>query len=187
MTTQSFRAAGWIAVLAILAFVAEIIVTLALELPNYAELIPPFSAPLLLAVHITLASYAMYRLRALLNEKYEYHGADSLISILIGVGILFALILIGTRQYANNTVTLVAMLGVGLPLSAVSMLFGYRLLGVDYAIGGYRKPFAFAHIFAPICFLTVVLAPAGLLLLVAAQILLALMFFNDEEIELEFV
>ena len=82
---------------------------------------------------------------------------------------------------------MVLMFSLGIPLGVISMLFGYRLLAVNGSISGYKKPFAYSHIIAPICFLTVVLAPIGLLLLIAAETLLMLMFFSDESPELEFV
>ena len=187
MKAQSFKVAGWTAAVAVVAFIVEIIVTFVSELPAYSEVISPPLVALMLAIHIAFASYATYCLRAFLNERYEFHGTDSLIPLLVGSGIVFGLALIGTRLFLEPTVSMVLMFSLGIPLGIISMLFGYRLLAINGTISGYKKPFAYSHIIAPICFLTVVLAPIGLLLLIAAETLLVLMFFSDESPELEFV
>jgi hypothetical protein len=187
MKTQSFNAAGWTAAAAVAAFVVEIIVTFASELPTYSEIISPSLVAFILAIHIAFGSYATYCLRAFLNERYEFHGADSLIPLLVGGGIVFGLALIGSRLVLDATLSMVLMFSLGIPLGVISMLFGYRLLTVNSTISGYKKPFAYSHIIAPICFLSVVLAPIGLLLLIVAETLLVLMFFSNESPELEFV
>ena len=187
MKAQSFKVAGWIAAVAVAAFVVEIIVTFASELPAYSEIISPSLVALMLAIHIAFGSYATYYLRTFLNNRYDFHGTDFLIPLLVGSGIVFGLALIGSRLFLEATFSMVLMFSLGIPLGVISMLFGYRLLAVNGSISGYKKPFAYSHIIAPICFLTVVLAPIGLLLLIAAETLLVLMFFSDESPELEFV
>jgi len=187
MKAQSFKVAGWIAAVAVAAFIMEIIVTFASELPAYSEIISPSLVALILAIHIAFGSYATFCLRTFLNERYDFHGTDFLIPLLVGSGIVFGLALIGSRLFLEATLSMVLMFSLGIPLGVISMLFGYRLLAVNGSISGYKKPFAYSHIIAPICFLTVVLAPIGLLLLIAAETLLVLMFFSDESPELEFV
>jgi hypothetical protein len=187
MRAQSFKIAGWIAVAAVVAFLVEIILTFASELPAYSEVISPSVVALTLAIHIAFASYATYCLRTFLNERYEFHGTDTLIPLLVGSGIVLGLALIGARLFLEPTVSMVLMFSLGIPLGVISMLFGYRLLAINGTISGYKKPFAYSNIIAPVCFLSVVLAPLGLLLLIAAEVLLALMFFSDESPELEFV
>lgn len=173
--------------MAVTAFIMEIIVTFASELPAYSEIISPSLVALMLAIHIAFGSYATYCLRTFLNERYDFHGTDFLIPLLVGSGIVFGLALIGSRLFLEATLSMVLMFSLGIPLGVISILFGYRLLAVNGSISGYKKPFAYSHIIAPICFLTVVLAPIGLLLLIAAETLLVLMFFSDESPELEFV
>jgi hypothetical protein len=187
MKAQSFKIAGWTATVAVAVFIVEIIVTFASELPAYSEIISPSLVALVLAIHIAFGSYATYCLRRFLNERYDFHGADSLIPLLVGSGVVFGLALIGTKLFLEATVSMVLMFSLGIPLGVISMLFGYRLLAVNGTISGYKKPFAYSHIIAPICFLSVVLAPFGLLLLIVTETLLALMFFSDESPELEFV
>jgi len=187
MKANNFKVAGWVATAAVVAFVAEIILTFMSQVPAYSEVASPRLVSLALAIHIALASYAMHRLRGFLNERFEFHRADVLIPLLVGGGIALGLAVISSRFYFEPAISAILMIMIGVPLGVVSVLFGYRLLAVNGAISGYKKPFAYIHMLAPICFLSVIFAPLGLLLLLAGQILLALMFFTDESPELEFV
>ncbi len=187
MSAGNYKVAGWIACASIALFIVEVIVTFVSELPAYSEFIPPSLVAFILAVHVGLASYATYCLRAFLNERYEFHGTDFLIPLLVISGIVFGLALICSRLFLGDTVSMILMFSLGVPLGAISMLFGYRLLAVNSTISGYKKPFAYSCLIAPMCFLSVVLAPIGLILLMAQGVLLALIFLNDKSPELEFV
>lgn len=187
MAEQSFKLAGWAAVVAVVAFIAEITLNFAAQLPGYSGVASPLVVTVVLAIHIAFASYATWRLRAFLIEKYDFHGVDSLIPMLVGAGLLFALTQAGSQFVSEPALSGVLLLAPGMLLGGLSILFGYRILAVNGRIGGYKIPFACCHIGAPLCFLTVVLAPVGLVLLVVAAILLALIFFSDESPELEFV
>jgi len=187
MKAKSYRAAGWAASIAVMAFVFEIALSFALQIPAYGDVTSPPLVALAMVIHIAFASYAMYRLRSFLNERYEFHEADSLILLLVGGGIVLGLILVGSMFFLEPTASMFLKLGVGVPLGVISMLFGYRLIAVNGTIGGLKKPLAYSHIIAPACFLSVVLAPIGLLIMLLAGVLLALIFFRNESPELEFV
>ena len=187
MNVKSYRAAGWAAAIAVTAFVLEIALTFASQAPAYTDIISLLLVALAMTVHIAFASYATYCLRSFLNERYEFHAADSLIMLLVVGGIALGLISVGSMFFLEPAVSMILKLGVGVPLGVVSMLFGYRLLTVNGTIGGLKKPLAYSHIIAPLCFLSIVLAPLGLLILLLAGVLLALIFFRNESPELEFV
>lgn len=187
MKAKNYKIAGYAAVLAVVAFIFEIIVTFASQSSAYGELISPSLVTLTLVLHVAFASYATYHLRSFLNQRYEYHGADSLIPLLVGGGIVFMLVLIGSKYFLDHGAAILLRSSLGVPLGVISMIFGYRLLEVDSDIGGLKRPFAYSHMLAPLCFMSVVLAPLGLLLLIVAGTLLALIFFSEEDQELEFV
>lgn len=187
MAEQNFKLAGWAAVVAVVAFVAEIALNLASGIPAYSGVSSSFVATVVFGIHVAFGSYATWRLRAFLIEKHDFHGVDSLIPMMVGAGVLFALAQIGLEFVTQPVLSNAILLGPGLLLGALSVVFGYRILAVNGRMGGYKLPFACCHIGAPLCFLTVVLAPVGLLLLVVAAVLLALIFFNGESPELEFV
>ena len=187
MQTGNFRVTAWIASMAVLVFIGEIVLTFLSETLGHSEVIPPVAVSVALVLHVALASYATYRLRDYLNDLYEFHGVDRLVPLMVGSGILFASILVWTRFLPSETVSPVLLVGAGVLVGVISMLFGYRILSVNGPMGGYKKPFAWCHILAPICFLTLVAAPVGLLLLVVGEMLLALIYFDEDNVELDFV
>lgn len=189
MKTKSneYKVAGFVAILAVVAFVIEIITTFASQSLAYGALFPPVVVTGALVLHVAFAGFATYRLRSFLQERYAYHGVDTLIVLLVGGGILFACVLIGSDYLLPQDVTLVARIVTGVSLGIISMIFGYRLLALDGDMGGFKKPFAYCHILAPMCFMSVILAPVGLFLLVAANTLLALILFSEEDQQVEFV
>lgn len=187
MKARDFKVAGYVAILAAAAFVVEIVVTFASQTSAYGELVSPSLVTMTLVLHVAFASYATYCLRSFLNERYQFHGTDSLILLLVGAGIVFGLALIGSGYFLDPRTAILMKIGPGVVLGVISIIFGYRLLAVDSDIGGFKKPFAYIHISAPLCFMSVVLAPLGLLLLIIASTLLALIFFVEEDQELEFV
>lgn len=187
MEEKTYKVAGYVAILAVVAFILEVIVTLTSQVAAYSDLISPHLVALTLLVHIALASYATICLRTFLNERFEFHGTDTLIPLLVAAGIVFGLAMIGSGYLLDSDITLIIRICLGGVLGLISILFGYRLLAVESDIGGFKKPFAYCHMLAPLCFMSMVLAPLGLLLLIVAGVLLALIFFTDETAELKFV
>jgi hypothetical protein len=187
MKSNDYKVAGYVAILAVIAFVVEIIVTFASQTLAYGEFFSPNVVAATLLLHVAFASYATYCLRSFLQERYGYHGVDTLIVLLVGGGIILAIVLIASEYFEPHGMALVARIVIGISLGIVSMIFGYRFLAVDGDIGGFKKPFAYCHILAPLSFMSVILAPVGLLLLLVANTLLALIFFSEEDQQVEFV
>jgi len=187
MNTSNYRFAAWAGVVAATAFIVEVVVALAAEMPAYAETFSSAAVVLPIAVHVACGAYATYRLRDYLNTRYEFSGADRLILWLVALGLALGLVTIASKLFVEGAEAALLMMATGIPLGLVSVLFGYRLLAVNSSMAGLKKPFAWCHIVAPFCFLSVVLAPLGLLLLIVAQGLLAAILFNNASPELEFV
>jgi hypothetical protein len=190
MNTNRYSLAAWASVASVLVFVPEIIFTFIYDagFSAGAQGLGPVAA--LLLIKTALSAYALYRLRDYLNERFEFHQVDTLVMLMIIGGILFSLVATAARAWSGEMATWASMgmlLGVGLPLGAITMLFGYRIRRVNGRLGGFKNAFAYMNMGAPLCFLTVVLAPLGLVLMAASQVLLALIFFNSEEEGLEFV
>ena len=176
-----------LASLAVLVFIGEIILTFISETLGHSEVVPPVAVSFALVLHVALASYATYRLRDYLNALYEFRGVDRLVPLMAGTGILFASVLVWSRFFPSEPLSTVLLFATGVWVGMISMLFGYRLLSVNGSMGRYKNPFAYCHILAPICFLTLVAAPLGLLLLVVGEMLLALIYFDEDNVELDFV
>lgn len=188
MNTNRYSLAAWASVASVLVFVPEIIFTFIYDAGFSAGAQGPAAA--LLLIKTALSAYALYRLRDYLNERFEFHQVDTLVILMIIGGVLLSLAATAARAWSGEMATWVTMtllLGVGLPLGAITMVFGYRIRRVNGRLGGFKNAFAYLNIGAPLCFLTVVLAPLGLVLMAASQVLLALIFFNSDEEGLEFV
>ena len=187
MKDHSYRLAGWVAVAACAVFLLETGAYLMLELPVYQEQVPVLLPVGLLSLHVLLSSYALLRLRNLLHERYEFGGGDLPIYILVSGGIAIARIRATGDLIDGSEIIAIPLLLAGLVTGLGSIMLGYRVFGMNGTLGGFKKIFATAHIAAPLCFATVVLAPLGLLLLLLACGLLAAIFLSDDHAELEFV
>ena len=73
------------------------------------------------------------------------------------------------------------------PVAALSFAFGLRVLRLESDLGGLRAPFGWLHMLAPLCFATIILVPLGMLMLLAALILLGLILLRSEQAQPDFV
>jgi hypothetical protein len=152
------------------------------------------------ATAAVLSLIALYRFRELLNERYEYHGVDTLVTfVIITITILVFLSVVGRMVVAllglGGEAVGVAILFVipimllGVAIGVVSIILGVRLLSLENDLQHLIRPYAVVSIIGGVCFALIVLAPLGMLLLIAENVLLALTFFRASESEptLEFV
>jgi len=70
------------------------------------------------------------------------------------------------------------LLLVGIPLSIISIFFAVKLLQLPSDLGGLLKPIVVVNIIACVCFLLIVLAPVGLLLTAAGDLMIGLVFLR---------
>ena len=130
--------------------------------------------------------YAFGRLKTLLNERHGFHEVDGLIvAIIIGVCILtliglsgrVALIALGVAR-PIAIVFILVLLGIGIPVSILSIIFAVKLLRLQADLGGLLRPYAYVNIAAAICFATLLLAPVGLLLDAGGNVMLGMIFLR---------
>jgi hypothetical protein len=147
-----------------------------------------------------LSLIAMYRFRELLNERYEYHGIDALITfVIIAIVALNGFLVVGrlsTALLGTGDVTIAAALIavvpivlIGVATGIVNIILGIKLLSLESDPQHLIRPYAVVSILTGACFALVLLAPLGYLMLIAGNIVLALMFFRAGESEpvVEFV
>jgi flagellar motor component MotA len=92
----------------------------------------------------------------------------------------------------GTTVALVfmaPMMLLGVATGIVSIIAGVKLFGLENDLQHLIRPYAVISIVSGACFATLILAPVGMLLLVAENVILALAFFRAGESEptVEFV
>ncbi len=155
---------------------------------------PRLAVPLLImyvpatAFQTACAVFALYWFRRLLNNRFGFHDTDALIvTIIIGAIVLAAIGLaakIGllfvpkSALVAVGLLVVVPLILIALPLAIVSIIFAIKLLRLQDDLGGMLKPFAYTTIAAGACFVTIILAPFGLLLDALSNVFLGLIFFR---------
>jgi ABC-type antimicrobial peptide transport system permease subunit len=135
------------------------------------------------------ALFAFGRLKTFLNERFQFHETDQLIiAIIIGTAVLSGVAL-GARAFfafgmaprSMAVMSVVIILMIALPLAVLSIVFAVKLLRLPSTLNGLLKPYCYITIAAATCFVTLILAPIGLLLDAASNVLLGLIFLRPPE------
>jgi len=151
---------------------------------------------LLFIIFTGIGVYVLLMFRKLLNERYNYHGIDTLIIISIWWSILFQISSLGLKAYAillglepRLSVALVylayitvAMLTIGV----VDILIAVRLLKIKDKLNDLLRAFAYITMIAGILEASVVLSPLALILIPVTCVILGMIFLREKE-EAEFV
>jgi hypothetical protein len=190
MNQQKDRIAGWLAMLAGVALVPEVLLLLGFDTGRMTSLNGLAAGALILALRIGFTAYALLRFRASLRDSLDFHGLDALVPAMIIASIGLGVAVIAARfpgMPGSYPAIWIVLLVIGGIVGVLSVTIGWRLLKIDVDFGGLGKPFAWCCILAPVCFATVVAAPLGLLLLAASSILLGLILVRGEVAAPEFV
>lgn len=184
-----YKVAGWFAFASAALTAPIVLMSLIIDIrPRTATVLIPILV-LLGLFDLIFSLYAIYQLRNFLNERYQFHEADTLITILIYGSIVITFIAYLGRAFPAIAIpALVMLIAVGVPLSIVGIMFGVKLLKLRASLYGLLKPLAYIHIIASVFFMTIVLAFVGQLVMAAFSVLLGIMFLQGEEEEkLDFV
>ena len=151
---------------------------------------------LLFIIFTGIGVYVLLMFRKLLNERYNYHGIDTLIIISIWWSILFQISSLGMKAWAialglEPRLTLVliylsfftvAMLTIGI----VDILIAVRLLKIKDKLNDLLRAFAYITIIAGILEASIVLSPLALILVPVTCVILGMVFLREKE-QAEFV
>jgi len=142
------------------------------------------------AVSWVFGIYALLRFRDLLRERYNFHAIDQLIWIVIGAGLLVAVASHGQRlvvapppTVASAVISVATMVILGILNGVIGIVFATRLLKINGNLNGYKKPLAYVYLAGSICFMLVVPALVGIVLLCVFNVILALVFFQGDDLE----
>ena len=194
MNDKRYAIVGWLAIASAVMMLPTIFLGILLDVlrkPPVLLLLGPY---LLFSIASTAFSlYALYRLRGLLNDRFQFHEVDGLI-----VAIIFCVIALtsvamsgklgavlakaaGVREAALLPFALI-FLGLlvlcGVATSILSTVFAVKLLRLQDDLFGLLKPYAYATMAAAVCFATVILAPVGLFIDAAATVMLGIIFLR---------
>ncbi|MBT3234125.1 MAG: hypothetical protein HN356_15100 [Calditrichaeota bacterium] len=200
MDNSKYTLAGWMAITGAIMIFPEIIMGILLDIKPDKLSILVFPYTFITIAETTITLFAFFRFKHLLNKRYEFHRADTLILVIIfGSMILTSISLFArtmhtlgvlpTNDLTFSTIVSAALIILGIPLAVAGIVFGLRLLKLNQGLSGLLKPMAYTYIAGSICLASIILAPIGLLFIIAFQIMLGMAFLRegDELIEPEFV
>lgn len=197
--TRNYNLAGWLSIGAAILTLPMMGLSITLDVirdPGRQGLLIPF---LLVALSQTaFALFALYRLRDLLRERFEFHGVDALVSWIIGGVVVLTAIGLGGRVATvvfdlaptDRLPFVVAIAAIGIPTGVLGVVFSIRLMRAEAIMQGLFRPFVWLSLLASLCLASFLLAPIGGLLDAAGNVVLGLIFLRPEAVqsgELEFV
>jgi hypothetical protein len=117
-----------------------------------------------------------------LNVRFQFHQADIYISLLIWGNVVlsaFSLLALGSQGFESfmNILSIVSFIIFGI----LAIMFATRLLPFPGNLYGLLKPFCYTTIASGICFITVLLAPMGIIVGAVADVILGIIFFRAAE------
>jgi len=177
--------AGWLAIASGVLLVPEVGLAVGLGFlsPDLVSLVTPIHI-----VNLVIGIYVLYMFRDLLNRKFDFHGVDLLVSVLIWTNVVFFFLglieflmglggsWVGGVELAFTVVTL----GLFVIFCLINIAFAISLLKMSDDLFGLLKPYAYLTIVASICGATILLSPFGLILSAVALVVLGMIFLNTK-------
>ncbi len=199
MNENKFAVAGWMAIAGAIMTLPLMGLGILLDIvsktrPGFHPVFPILYVGLGI-LQATLVIYAFYRFKVYLNECHQFYRTDVLMFIIIAGAIAITTISLTGKVVSflgMPTPVLIAFIAcivvVGVPLGIISVIFGIKVLELQNNLNGLLKPYAFLMIIAGVCFATFILAPLGLLIDAAANVMMGLILLKKGgAIEPEFV
>ena len=191
---RQYEIVGWLSITAAVLLLPAMVLGVILEV-SHKPAILIFLIPYVLLIGLSMAFslYALYRFRGLLNDRYQFHDVDNIITAILILGCIMSVVAIGVkvagtfmRINVDNPMTLlpaafvaVAFFAVvGLPLCILSIIFAVKLLRLKDNLYGLLKPYAYTTIVASALFATFLLAFLGFFLDAACSVMLGLIFLR---------
>ncbi len=189
MEKNRFSTAGWLAIagaiMVLPLMVSALILDIVYQKTSYMN---PFIATLFLGFNVTQIAFvlfAFYRFKAYLNEVLQFRKTDLLILIIIAGMIVLSAIGITGRIVAwmgapdeIKAIFVALIASFGIPLGILSVVFGIKILDIQDCTSRLLRPYAWLNIAGGVCFATFILAPFGMLLASAGDVLMGLILLG---------
>lgn len=197
MDENRYSLAGWLAITQAILFPVAFVISIAqgvFGLAAFGYRGPTFGpSDLLFIIFTGISVYTLTMFRRLLNERYNYHGVDTLILLAICWGIVFQISSLALRiwvvaiwpvsQTTLNIVFLtffaVSMIAAGI----IDILIAVKLLQIRQSVNELVRAFTYITLASGLAEVSVVLAPIALFLVPVWCVILGLIFFKKEEVE----
>jgi len=191
---QRYEFVGWLSITSAVLLFPSMLLGIILEVgrgPVVLALLIPYV--LVFGLSVGLSLYALHRFKGLLNDRYQFHDVDNLITAIVILGSVMLVVAIGARVVGtfvginvqdHSTLIPFAFAGavffamIGLPLCILSIIFAVKLLRLRDDLNGLLKPYALTTIVASAMFATLILAFLGFFLDAACSVMLGLIFLR---------
>jgi len=175
-----YTLAGWLAILQAVILVPKVGFDLFVDIMSPSgtgilQLITGFQV-----VGELVGIYVLFMFRQLLNEKYSFHKADSMINILIFCYAASALIGVAGLVLIPLLDIMFARTILYFLTSLVTIVFAIRLLKLESNLSGLLKPYVYCTIAGRVCAVTIVLGQVGSLISMVSLILLGMILIRAE-------
>ncbi|MCP4631785.1 MAG: hypothetical protein GY855_02585 [candidate division Zixibacteria bacterium] len=201
MSSSRYTLAGWLAISQAIIFPLAFVISIAQTAIGVSAF--GFQGPMLgpsdilFLIFTGISIYTLLMFRNLLNERFNYHGINTLIIISIWLGVLFQFGLIGLKGFHITlaplsdtafTIVNIVFISIGMIVAGIVDIFiAVKLLKIRESLSNLIKVFAYITMITGICELTVILSPLVLgILMPVIYILLGIIFLQEKE-EVEFV
>ena len=194
-----FKFAGWISIFVAIIFMPKFILSLIFEIIAYKSHSPGiYMLDAFLTIPLTIAYvYLLITFRFLLNERYNFHDVDKLITIsyicLIITGFItilddvFKMLgIIGQSFTPLKIILLVVFFSVFVIMGIVSIIYAVKLLRLKDDLFGMLKIYVYTTIAGGVCLVSIVMLPLSLIIVVATYIIEGIIFLRAAE-DVEFV
>jgi hypothetical protein len=197
MEENRYQLAGWLAITQAILFPLAFVISIAQGLIGVAAFGyrgPVFGpADLLFVIFTGLSVYTLTMFRRLLNERFNYHGVNTLILLAICWGVVYQISSLALRiwvvmvwpvsEIVLNIIYItffaVSMIAAGI----IDILIAVKLLQVRQSMTELVRAFTYITLISGLAEISVVLSPVALLLVPVSCIILGVIFFKKEEVE----
>ncbi len=200
MNDNPYRTAGWLSIAAAILFPLAFVVSIIQGLIGISrfDYTGPTVGPsdILFIIFTVFTIYALIMFRRMLNERYNFHEIDTLITLSIWWGILFQVVSITYRlimivlwpvPQLLYTLSSLGIMVVAMPIGGViDIIIAARLLRDKGRFNEMINVLAYLNMASGICMATVVLSPLSLILMPVWWAILGMVFLREKE-EAEFV
>jgi hypothetical protein len=197
MDENRYQLAGWLAITQAVLFPLAFVISIAQGLIGAAAFgyRGPMFGPsdLLFVIFVGISVYTLTMFRRFLNERYNYHGVDTLILLAICWGIVYQISSLALRVWvvmiwpvSETGLTIVYLIFFAVSMISagiIDILIAVMLLQIRQSVNELVKAFTYITLISGLAEVSVVLAPIALFLIPVSCVILGLIFFKKEEVE----
>lgn len=172
MQHKYMKTAGWVCIV-------SAVTTFPILIMQYLAGESYLAQAILSFISLGLFIYIFHSLRRLLNEEFDFHLVDTHIIVLIWITVSVTVIsaVVSNPDAAFAIFVLIALVALGI----VMIAFAITLMKLQDQLAGLLKPFCYLTIAQGVCMASIILIPLSLLASIAADVLLALVFFRTAD------